>query len=1014
MNIPKYSLENQKIIYFFLAVMLIGGIYSFFKLPKKEDSPFVIKQAVLVTQYPGATPQEVEKLVTEPIEREIQAMSDVFQIKSESYFGMSKISIELQPTLSPDYMPVKWDELRRKVANIQPRLPSGASSISVSDDFGDVFGIYYALTADEGYTYDDLRNWAQKIKTELSPVPGVQKVYLFGEQTQVVNVKISIPKLANLGIDPNAIQQVMQTQNLLVNTGDINTGNYQLRLRAEGTYKDIQDIRDQLIVTKSGGEVRLGDIATVERGYMDPPSNLMRVDGKRAIGIGVATGSKDDVVAVGNAVADHLAEMEQLFPVGMDLKTIYPENKIADEANNGFILNLIESLLIVIVIIFIVMGSRAGMLVGSSLLFSVGGTLLIMLIWGVGLNRTSLAAFIIAMGMLVDNAIVVTDNAQVGIKRGLSRYQALIDGATKPQWALLGATFIAVCSFLPMYLAPASVAEIVKPLFIVLAVSLGLSWVLALTQTTTFGNFILKEAKPGENKDPYDTKLYHKFESVLGRLIKRRYVTISTVVATLFLSLFVMSIMPQSFFPIMSKPYFRADLIFPEGYSIYDVETNVKKIEEEYLSKNENIKSYSFTLGGSPVRYYLASSSIGPKPNFANVLIETQDPEDAQAEEGKFYDYMVANYPNILTRSALFALSPVPDAAIEIGFIGDNVDTLVALTQRAQEIARNYDQVMEVRNSWGNKVPVWKPLYSQEKGLRLGITRQQVAYSLRSATNGVPLGEYREGDVFMPILLKDADKDSISLNDIKTLPVYSAKGRSVKVEQVIDGFSLDYEFNVVRRFNREPCMLMQCEPKRGANTMAAFSHLWKEVQEKIQVPEGYKMTYFGEQSEQDKGNKAIAANIPLMFGLIYVTLLFLFPKYYRKPVLIMAMLPLIFIGVVLGLLVFGKSLDFFAMLGLLGLIGMNIKNAIVLVDEIGLQLNAGLSPVNAVIEATKTRIVPVTMASGTTILGMLPLLGDAMFAGMAATIMGGLFVSTILTIFVLPVTYCVFFKIKSE
>lgn len=1014
MNIPKYSLENQKIIYFFLAVMLIGGIYSFFKLPKKEDSPFVIKQAVLVTQYPGATPQEVEKLVTEPIEREIQAMSDVFQIKSESYFGMSKISIELQPTLSPDYMPVKWDELRRKVANIQPRLPSGASSISVSDDFGDVFGIYYALTADEGYTYDELRDWAQKIKTELSPVPGVQKVYLFGEQTQVVNVKISVPKLANLGIDPNAIQQVMQTQNLLVNTGDINTGNYQLRLRAEGTYKDIQDIRDQLIVTKSGGEVRLGDIATAERGYMDPPSNLMRVDGKRAIGIGVATGSKDDVVAVGNAVADHLAEMEQLFPVGMDLKTIYPENKIADEANNGFILNLIESLLIVIVIIFIVMGSRAGMLVGSSLLFSVGGTLLIMLIWGVGLNRTSLAAFIIAMGMLVDNAIVVTDNAQVGIKRGLSRYQALIDGATKPQWALLGATFIAVCSFLPMYLAPASVAEIVKPLFIVLAVSLGLSWVLALTQTTTFGNFILKEAKPGESKDPYDTKLYHKFEAVLGRLIKRRYITITSVVATLFLSLFIMSIMPQSFFPIMNKPYFRADLIFPEGYSIYDVETNVKKIEEEYLSKNPNIKSYSFTLGGSPVRYYLASSSVGPKPNFANVLIETQAPEDAKAEEGKFYDYMVANYPNILTRSALFALSPVPDAAIEIGFIGDNVDTLVALTQRAQEIARNYDQVMEVRNSWGNKVPVWKPLYSQEKGLRLGITRQQVAYSLRSATNGVPLGEYREGDVFMPILLKDADKDSISLNDIKTLPVYSAKGRSVKVEQVIDDFSLDYEFNVVRRFNREPCMLMQCEPKRGANTMAAFSHLWKEVQEKIQVPEGYKMTYFGEQSEQDKGNKAIAANIPLMFGLIYVTLLFLFPKYYRKPVLIMAMLPLIFIGVVLGLLVFGKSLDFFAMLGLLGLIGMNIKNAIVLVDEIGLQLNAGLSPVNAVIEATKTRIVPVTMASGTTILGMLPLLGDAMFAGMAATIMGGLFVSTILTIFVLPVTYCVFFKIKSE
>lgn len=1012
MNLPVYSLENKKIIYFFLAIMLIGGIYSFFKLPKKEDSPFVIKQAVLVTQYPGATPQEVEKLITEPIEREIQSMSDVFQIKSESYFGMSKISIELQPTLAPDYMPVKWDELRRKVANIQPRLPSGASAINVSDDFGDVFGIYYALTADEGFTYDDMRDWAQKIKTELTPIQGVQKVYLFAEQTQVVNVRISVPKLANLGIDPNSIQQVLQTQNLLVNTGEIMTGTYQLRVRAEGTYKSIEDIRDQLIVTKGGGEVRLGDIATIERGYMDPPSNLMRVDGKRAIGIGVATGAKDDVVAVGDAVAEHLKEMEQLFPIGMELKTIYPENQIANEANNGFILNLIESLLIVIVIIFLVMGSRAGMLVGSSLLFSVGGTLLIMLIWGVGLNRTSLAAFIIAMGMLVDNAIVVTDNAQVGIKRGLSRYQALVDGATKPQWALLGATFIAVCSFLPMYLAPASVAEIVKPLFIVLGVSLGLSWILALTQTTTFGNFILKEAKPGESKDPYDTKLYHKFENVLGRLIKRRYLTLTSVVATLFLSLFIMSIMPQSFFPIMNKPYFRADLIFPEGYGIDDVERNVIKIEE-YLKNNDKIKSYSFTLGGSPVRYYLASSSIGPKPNFANVLIETKDAKDAQSEENKFYEYMVANYPDILTRSALFALSPVPDAAIEIGFVGDNIDTLVALTQRAQEIARKNDMVMEVRNSWGNKVPVWKPLYSQEKGLRLGITRQQMAYSLRSATNGVPLGEYREGDVFMPILLKDADRDSMNLNDIKTLPVYSAKGRSVKVEQVIDDFSLDYEYSVVKRYNRQRYMMMQCEPKLGANTMAAFSQLWQDIQQEVQVPEGYKLQYFGEQSEQDKGNKAIAANIPLMFGLIYLTLLFLFPKYYRKPVLIMCMLPLIFIGVVLGLLVFGKSLDFFAMLGLLGLIGMNIKNAIVLVDEIGLQLDSGLAPVNAVIEATKTRIVPVTMASGTTILGMLPLLGDAMFAGMAATIMGGLFVSTILTIFVLPVTYCIFFKIKS-
>lgn len=1013
MNIPQYSLENRKVIYFFLAVLLIGGVYSFFKLPKKEDAPFIIKTAALVTQYPGATPREVEKLVTEPIEREIQSMADVLQIKSESYYGLSKIMIELQPTIAPEDMPVKWDELRRKVANIQPRLPSGASAISVSDDFGDVFGIYYALTADEGFTFDELRFWAQKLKTELTPIHGVQKVSLFGEQTQVIDVRISTARMAALGIDPNAIQQILQTQNLLVNTGEVSTGDYQLRVNAEGTYKSIDDIRRQIIITRENQEVRLGDIASVRYGYMEPATNLMRVDGKRAIGIGIASGAEDDVVAVGNDVAAHLAGMEKLLPLGMDIRSIYPENKIAEEANNGFIVNLIESLLIVIFIIFLVMGTQAGWLIGSSLLFSVGGTLLIMELMGVGLNRTSLAAFIIAMGMLVDNAIVVADNAQVSIKRGVPRYQALINGAVKPQWPLLGATFIGVCSFLPMYLAPASVAEIVKPLFIVLAVSLGLSWILALTQTTTFGNFILKEGKPGEMKDPYDNKIYHAFDRLMLRLIKRRYVTVVSVVAALFVSLFIMAIMPQSFFPVMNKPYFRADLIFPDGTGIDKVEGQVKKIEA-YLRNDPAVKSFSFTLGSTPVRYYLASSSVGPKSNFANVLIETHEPEQGLEAENRFYHYMLDNYPEVLTRSSLFALSPVPDATIEIGFIGDNVDTLVALTARAKEIARRCDLVMEVRDSWGNAVPSWEPRFSQEKGLRLGITRQQMAYSLLSATGGIPLGEYREGDVFMPILMKTASAGNLSLNDLKTLPVYSAKDKAVKMEQVTDEFAIDYDYSVVKRVDRQRCLLMQCEPKRGANTMAAFTEIDRAIREEINLPEGYKLTYFGEQAEQDKGNAAIAANIPLMFVIIYVVLLLLFPQNYRKPLIIMGMLPLIFIGVVAGLLIFGKSLDFFAMLGLLGLIGMNIKNAIVLVDELELQLRSGLAPLEAVVQATKSRIVPVTLASGTTVLGMIPLLGDAMFAGMAATIMGGLIVSTILTIFVLPVTYCIFFKIKYE
>ena len=1010
MSIAKYSIENRKVVYFFLAILLIGGVVSFFKLPKKEDAPFIIKTAVLVTQYPGASPMEVERLITEPIEREIQSMSEVHQIKSESYFGMSKISIELSPTISPDRMPLKWDELRRKVANIQGKLPAGASQIAVNDDFGDVYGIYYALTADEGFTYKDMRHWTQLIRTKLTPLDGVQKVALYGEQTEVVNVSISSSRLANLGIDPSSITHALQQQNVQVNTGEIETDVYQLKLRAEGTFGSLDDIRDLSIMNRNGQEVRLGDVAEVERGYMDPPQTLMRVGGKRAIGIGVASGASDNVVAVGERVDKVLSSIESRLPLGISLVPLYPEDRIAHEANNGFILNLIESLVIVIVIIFIVMGVRAGMLIGSSLLFSVGGTLLIMLLWGVGLNRTSLAAFIIAMGMLVDNAIVVTDNAQVGIKRGLNRRDALIGGASKPQWALLGATFIAICSFLPLYLAPASVAEIVKPLFIVLAVSLGLSWILALSQTTTFGNFILKERTGSEKaEDPYDTGFYHKFGNVLNRLIRHRYMTIGAVVTVLVVSFVAMSLMPQSFFPKMDKPYFRADLLYPEGFSIHAVDNDVRKVEA-FLGKDKRVKEYAVTLGGTPLRYYLASSSFGPKSNYANVMVETHKSDDAPEVEKDFYEYMTANHPDVITRSALFALSPVPEAAIEIGFIGEDTDTLTALVGRAIDIARRCSLVTDIRSSWGTKVPVWKPMYSQQKGLRLGITRQQMANSLRTTTNGLALGEYREGDLSLPILLKIANHKDMSVNDIGGVPVFSTKGRPVSINQVTDRYTLDYEYNMVRRYNRERCMMMQCEPLRGGNTMEAFRQVMDSVAAGITLPDGYRMKYFGEQDTQDVSNAALGKYVPLTFLLIYTVLLLLFPTHYSKPLIIMLMLPLIFIGVAWGLILTGKSFDFFSILGLLGLIGMNIKNAIVLVDEIGLQQQSQSTITQAVVEATKTRIVPVTMASGTTILGMIPLLGDSMFAGMAATIMGGLFASTLLTIFVLPVAYVIIIR----
>ncbi len=946
MNLAKYSLDNTKIVYFFLAVLLIGGILSFGRLGKKEDAPFVIKSAVIMTRYPGAEPAEVERLVTEPISREIQSMSGVYKIKSESMYGLSKITFELQPSLSAASIPQKWDELRRKVLNIQPQLPAGSSVPTVSDDFGDVFGIYYGLVGDDGFSYEEMRNWAERIKTQVITADGVMKVALFGTQTEVIHIFISVNKLAGMGIDPKQLADLLQSQNQIINTGEISAGEQQLRIVANGTYTTVDDIRNQIITT-SGGQVKLGDIAIIEKGYMEPPGNIMHVNGKRAIGIGISTDPTKDVVKTGELVDRRLAELMPLIPVGLELESLYPENVIAQEANNGFIINLIESILIVIVIIMLVMGMRAGVLIGSSLIFSIGGTLLIMSFLGVGLNRTSLAGFIIAMGMLVDNAIVVTDNAQIAIARGIDRRKALIDGATGPQWGLLGATFIAICSFLPLYLAPSSVAEIVKPLFVVLAISLGLSWVLALTQTTTFGNFILKAKAKDGGKDPYDKPFYHKFASILGTLIRKKALTLGSITALFILSLIVMGLMPQNFFPSLDKPYFRADVFYPDGYSIREVETEMKKVEAHLMQQPE-VKRVSVTFGST---------------------------------------------------------------SIEIGFIGNNTDTLVMLTNKALDIMHRDGELINVRNSWGNKIPVWHPVYSQERAQPLGISRQSMAQSIQIGTNGMTLGEYREGDQVLPILLKDKTIDSFRINDLRTLPVFGTARETTTLEQVVSRFDFQYKFSNVKDYNRQMVMMAQADPRRGVNAIAAFNRIWKQVQEEIDVPEGYTMKYFGEQESQAESNAALAANLPLTFFLMFVTLLFLF-RSYRKPIVILLMLPLIFIGIVLGLVVLGKSFDFFSILGLLGLIGMNIKNAIVLVDQIDTETAAGKAPREAVISATTTRIVPVAMASGTTILGMLPLLFDAMFGGMAATIMGGLLVASALTLFVLPVAYCAIHKIK--
>ncbi len=1008
MSLPEYSLRNSKVVGFFLAVLVLGGLWGFVRMGKKEDSTFVIKSAVITVVYPGATPLEVEQLVTEPVEREVQSMRRVHKITSDSYYGMSRIMVEVEPSVRPSEIPQLWDELRRKVMNITPSLPDGVANVTVSDDFGDVYGMYYGISADNGYTWDEMRNWAQYVKTRLSTVDGVQKVTLYGEQTPVVNVHIALGTLANFAIRPETVIATIGQQNRIVNTGEKVAGVMEIEILEGSAYKSLDDIRNQLFMSSDGKQYRLGDVAHIEMEYSSPPTSIMRVNGERAIGIGVSTEEHVDVVKVGREVDAVMASIGREMPAGLTLTVLYPENRIAREANYAFLLNLAESIAIVVFIIMLVMGFRSGLVVGSSLLFSIGGTMLFMELLGEGLNRTSLAGFIIAMGMLVDNAIVVTDNARNDMLRGMARREAFIRGADAPKWGLLGATLIAIFSFLPLYLAPSAVAEIVKPLFVVIAVSLLLSWVLALTQTPLFGNALLVVKRQGHGSG---SRALDMLDTALSAMLRHRWTVVAVILVMFAGSIVLMGIMPQNFFPSLDKPYFRADVILPEGHNIFETESNLRQMSE-WLREQPEVKTVSTTAGGSPPRYYLASSSVAMRPNFGNLLVELHSSRQTAEVERRFVEYVAGNCPDVWLRASLFALSPVPDATIELGFIGGDIDTLVRLTSQAEQMMWRNPSCDNIRNSWGNHRPAWLPSYSQMKGQRIGISRSAMAQGITIATSGYRLGEYRKGDQFMPILLKDENIDHYNLTNLQALPVFSAGGNVYSVEQAVDSFRFGFDRGVIKRYNRQRVMKAQCDPAPGVNAKRLFTELYDSVRRNVALPEGYEFKVFGEQETQAESNAALGENMPLTLLLIFAVLLLLFGT-YREPAVILLMIPLIFIGVVLGLAVFGKSFNFFSLLGLLGLVGMNIKNAVILVDRIEAERSTGgTDDIGALKRAVRSRVVPVTVASGTTILGMLPLLFDSMFGGMSATIMGGLLVATFLTIFVLPVTYALFHGIK--
>ncbi len=1004
-NISKLSVANRAIVWFFLALILLGGAYSFAVLGKKEDSTFKIKSAVLICPYEGATPDQVEALVVEPLERELRTLRGIRKIASEAHFGYARLVVELLPSTPAERVEQLWDELRRKVDNATTKLPEGAGPISVADDFGDVYGIYYAIAADEGYTWEELRSMAQQLQTRLYAILGVEKVLLWGEQHPKIDIVVSATMLASFDIRPDAIAEAISQQSVIADIGEWQGDELNITVVEDGGYASIEDIRNQLLTAADGKQYRLGDVARVERGYVEPPQIRMWVDGRRAIGVAVASAADSDIVKVGDEVEGVVADFSASLPVGVDIETLYPENSIAREATNDFLLNLVESLAIVILLVMLVMGWRSGIVVGASLILSIAATLIVMRLLGESLNRTSLAGFIIAMGMLVDNAIVVSDNMTTLSRQGMTLRRAAYVGATMPRIALLVATLIAILSFLPLQLAPSSVAEIIRPLFTVIAVSLLASWVLSLTQVPAMGVVIMRRRRVVEEGA---RSLW--FGRVVDWLIGRKWLTIGVVVSLFALSLWAMSHMPQNFFPQLSKPYFRADVHLPDGYDMAATEQRLHTMGE-WLDEQPEVKRVSMMVGGTPPRYYLASGSYAMRPNYGNLLVELHDADAAPAVEERFDRWVSENFADVWLRSSLFKLSPVPDATIEFGFVGENVDTLARLTSDAMAIMRRSADARNVRCSWGNRVPVWQPQYSQLRAQRIGVSRSSMLQSLGIAVEGLPVGVYREGDTSLPIILRSTSLADSSLNALTTTPIFSASGGVYSLSQATSSFALAFDEPVIKRLNSERVMMAQCDPKRGVNSIALMGELRDEIEQNVAIPEGYRMKLFGEEESREESNAALAENIPLTLLAIFILLLLLF-RSYRGAIAIMLTIPLIFIGVLLGLGVLGKMFDFFSLLGLLGLVGMNVKSGVILLERIEELRRSDISPREAVWRAASDRFTPVVVASLTTVLGMVPLITDSMFGSMAATIMGGLVVATLLVLMVLPVIYSLLYRIK--
>ena len=1014
MNLAEYTLRKRTIAWVLCTLLLAGGYLSYQSLGRFEDPEFVIRQAVISTPYPGALPTEVADEVTDVIEGAVQQLQELEEVTSVSRMGSSLVKVEIAMEFSAtrDELEQVWDKLRRKVADARRQLPPGAGPPAVNDDFGDVYALFFAVTGD-GYTLEQIDDYVEQLEKELLLADGVARVATLGAPREAVFVEIAAARATQLGIPLEQIYQALEAQNLITPAGDTRAGSQRIRIAPVGQVDSVDAIRG-IVLGSAGGErvITVGDVADVVREAIEPPSALVRFDGQPAIGLGVSNVAGGNVVAMGDAVRARLAELESIRPVGMALNEISIQSDSVREAVQGFVNNLIAALVIVIAVLVVFMGLKSGLIVGAVLLLTVAGTLIAMNLDDIAMQRISLGALIIALGMLVDNAIVVTDGILVRVQRGERAEKAASDVVRATVWPLLGGTVVGILAFSAIGLSQSDMGEYAGSLFWVILYSMFLSWLLAVTITPLMCVKFLKPGSADPDSQPRESGLMRRYRALLVAVIRHRVVSGVALLALLAAAVVGFGYVPPGFMPESARPQFVVDMYLPQGTDI-EVTADEAGRAEAYVLEQPGVTHVSTFIGQGALRFMLTYAPEDPNSSYAQLLVDVDDAAAIPALVGRLQEELTQRHPDAEIKAWKFMLGRGGGKKIEAAFRGADPDVLRRLADQAKAIMAADPQTMAVQDDWRQRVPVLRPVVDPVSAQRAGVDAGAISAALNRSYTGQRVGVYREGDELLPILSRAPEAERAGPSDLDNVQVYSPSAqRYLPVGQLVDEVRVEWADSIIRRIDRFPTIKAQADPLPGVLSGPVFERLRPQV-EAIELPPGYALEWHGEYKASREANEALASSAPLGFTAMILAVVFMFNA-FRQPLVIWLTAPLALIGVTIGLLLFQTPFEFMAILGFLSLIGMLVKNSIVLVDQADAEIRDGKPGLQGVLDAAASRARPVLLGALTTILGVAPLVFDPFFKSMAVTIMFGLAFATLLTLLVVPLLYASLFGLRAE